>query len=64
MDDFFANRCGGGFIRKEQMVEFLPEDYILLRFGKTGGEKDVCAECGEELIELRGVCGGEGWKFS
>lgn len=45
-------------------MEFLPEDYILLRFGKTGGEKYVCAECGEEFIELRGVCGGEGWKFS
>lgn len=45
-------------------MEFLPEDDVLLRFGKTGGEKDVCAECGEEFIKLRGVGGGEGWKFS
>lgn len=45
-------------------MEFLPEDDVLLRFGKTGGEKNVCAECGEELIELRGVGAGKSWEFS
>lgn len=44
-------------------MEFLPEDDVLLRFGKTGGEKNVCAECGEELIELRRVGTGESWEF-
>lgn len=63
LDDFFANRCGGGLVRKEQVVQFLAEDDILLRFRKAGGEKDVCAECGEELIQLGGVGRGEGWKF-
>lgn len=46
------------------MVEFLPEDDVLLRFGKTGGEKNVCPECGQELIELRGVGAGKSWEFS
>lgn len=63
LDDFFANRCGGGLVRQEQVVQFLAEDDVLLRFRKTGREKNVGAECGEELIELGGVGGGEGWKF-
>lgn len=64
LDDFFANRCGGGLVRKEQVVEFLAEDDVLLRFWKTGGEKNISAECGEELIELGTASGVEGWKFS
>lgn len=45
-------------------MEFLPEDDVLLRFGKTCGEKNVCPECGQELIELRGVGAGKSWEFS
>lgn len=58
---FVAEFHGGGLVGVgEEAVVALTVDEGFLEGGEVGGEEDVCAEGGEEGVEVGGGGGGEG----
>lgn len=59
LEDFIADADGGGFVAGEEGHVFGFVEEVALETEEMGGEEDVAAEGGEEVVELGGRCDGE-----